>query len=569
MTQSFPVSNKPVSNKPVANQPVASQPAVRPPGPRSWAARWLVPTLSDVFFIALVLWIFASGPMGWTALLADGDTGWHIRTGEFVLDHGYVPDHDLFSYSKPGETWYAWEWLSDVIFALLHRLWGLKAITLLAGVLIIASVAILLAHMIWRGANFFIALPLALMAVGVSSIHYLARPHVFTLFLLPICLWMLDRDRRVPGWAVWWLIPIAVIWTNLHGGYMALIACLGLLVVASALECLPDWLARRPPAALPALKRYAWLAAGCSAATFVNPFGYRLHLHIANYLQSEFIHEVVQEFQSPSFRGESMRQFELFLFAGLLLVGVALLRPIGPRGRDYAAMLWVVYWAHQSLSSVRHATIYVLVAAPFIATVLSDWVAVWVARQPRKSVAAILTSLGHDLAPKFRTVSLWTVVFLAVLPWIDSERMKWPTDFPKEKFPLALLHRHRQLLKERRVFTTDQWGDYLIYQSYPQQRVFIDGRSDFYGAKLGRQYMRLFGADLDWEKVLNQHRFEVVLAPRDWPLVALLKLHPDWQLIGEDRQLKENEAFLFTRKVPLTPRIETRTFDIPHARRED
>jgi len=448
----------------------------------SRAERWLIPTLTDVFFIALVLWIFASGPMGWTALLADGDTGWHIRTGEFVLDHGYVPDHDLFSYSKPGETWYAWEWLSDVVFALLHRQWGLKAITLLAGVLIIASVAILLAHMIWRGANFFVALPLALMAVGVSSIHYLARPHVFTLFLLPICLWILDRDRQSNWKAVWLLVPLSAIWTNLHGGYMALIACLGLLVVASALECLPDWMARRRPASLGALKRYTLLATGCVAATFVNPFGYRLHLHIANYLQSEFIHEVVQEFQSPSFRGESMRQFELFLFLGLISVGVALLRPLSGRGRDFAAMLWVAYWAHQSLTSVRHATIYVLVAAPFVASVLSDWVAVWVANQPRKSVPAILSKIGSDLAPKFSRVSVWAVVFLAVLPWINTDRMKWPTDFPKEKFPLALMHQHKKLLTERRVFTTDQWGGYLIYQSYRRQRVFIDGRSEFYGA---------------------------------------------------------------------------------------
>ncbi len=531
--------------------------------------RWLMPTLTDVFFIALVLWIFASGPMGWTALLADGDTGWHIRTGEFVLDHGYVPDHDLFSYSKPGETWYAWEWLSDVIFALLHRQWGLKAITLLAGVLIIASVAILLAHMIWRGANFFVALPLALMAVGVSSIHYLARPHVFTLFLLPICLWILDRDRKSNWKAVWLLVPLSAIWTNLHGGYMALIACLGLLVVASALECLPDWMARRRPASLGALKRYTLLAAGCVAATFVNPFGYRLHLHIANYLQSEFIHEVVQEFQSPSFRGESMRQFELFLFLGLLSVGVALLRPLSGRGRDFAAMLWVVYWAHQSLTSVRHATIYVLVAAPFVASVLSDWVAVWVANQPRKSVPAILSKIGSDLAPKFSRVSVWAVVFLAVLPWINTDRMKWPTDFPKEKFPLALMHQHKQLLAERRVFTTDQWGDYLIYQSYPQQRVFIDGRSDFYGAKLGREYIRLFGADLEWEQVLKQHRFDVVLAPREWPLVALLKLHPDWELVGEDRKVKENQAFLFVRKVPLDVRVEARNEGIPQVGRKD
>ena len=61
----------------------------------------------------------------------------------------------------------------------------------------------------------------------------------------------------------------------------------------------------------------------------------------------------------------------------------------------------------------------------------------------------------------------------------------------------------------------------------------------------------------------------MVLAPRDWPLVALLRLHPDWQLIGEDRKVKENEAFLFARRVPLTPPIEARTLDIPHRRWED
>lgn len=540
--------------------------------PSSRVMRWITPTMADIFFAALIWWVFASGPMGWTALLADGDTGWHIRTGEFVLDHGYVPDHDLFSYSKAGQTWYAWEWLSDVIFALLHRAWGLKAIVYLSGVLIIASAVVLMAHMIWRGANFFVALPLALLTVGVSSLHYLARPHAFTMFLLPVCLWLLDRDRDRPSWAVWLLIPVAAVWTNLHGGYMALIACLGLLVVATAGECVPDWLAGRRPRALAALERYGVLAAGCTAATFLNPFGYRLHLHIANYLQSDFIQEVVQEFQSPSFRGESMRQLELFLFLGLLAVGVAWLRPMGSRGRDFAAMLWVLYWAHQALTSVRHATIYVLVAAPFVATVLSGALDGWVAGQPRKSSAAILAKLGIDIAPKFRQVSVWVVLFLAILPLVNTERMRWPADFPKEKFPLALLHRHKEMLTARRVLTTDQWGDYLIYQSYPRQRVFIDGRSDFYGAELGREYLRLLSGDLDWETILNRYRFEVVLAPRQWPLVALLKLHPGWELVGEDRNVKETEAFLFVRKAPPVKQLavtQVAAGPIPRKGRED
>ena len=65
-------------------------------------------------------WLFVAGA-GWSVLLADGDTGWHIRAGEFILDTGAVPRTDLFSYSKAGAPWYAWEWLADVVFALAWR----------------------------------------------------------------------------------------------------------------------------------------------------------------------------------------------------------------------------------------------------------------------------------------------------------------------------------------------------------------------------------------------------------------------------------------------------------------
>jgi hypothetical protein len=83
------------------------------------ATRWgrlLVPSLSDFLFVALIAWLFmSSGAHGWQSLLADADAGWHIRTGEYILDHHQVPHHDLYSFSKPGAPWYAWEWLTDII----------------------------------------------------------------------------------------------------------------------------------------------------------------------------------------------------------------------------------------------------------------------------------------------------------------------------------------------------------------------------------------------------------------------------------------------------------------------
>src|ERR1700687_4681623 len=193
-------------------------------------SRALVPSFSDFFFMALIAWLFVCGANGWKALLMDGDTGWHIRTGEFILAHHAVPTQDLFSFSKAGQPWFAWEWLSDVLFAGLFRIGGLKAVVLFAGVLIGAYATVLLRYAIWRGANGLLAACICLFAVGGSSMHFLARPHLFTLVLLPSCLWLVEADRRKNTPFLWLLVPITVLWTNLHGGFVVFIACLALLV---------------------------------------------------------------------------------------------------------------------------------------------------------------------------------------------------------------------------------------------------------------------------------------------------------------------------------------------------
>lgn len=506
--------------------------------------------MADVFFVALVLWLFCASPFGWTALLSDGDAGWHIRTGERILATGQVPSTDPYSFSKPGAEWFAWEWLSDVAYAWLHRVAGLKGVVLLAGVLIAFSTTVLLMHMVWRGANFLVALPVAVLTVGVSSIHYLARPHVFTLALLPVCLWLIDRDRRAQDqqkqsrWL--WAIPlIQVAWTNLHGGFMALIACTGLVMAGEAVACLPDWFGgKRSPEGERRVARYGLLCALCAAATLVNPFGWGLHKHIGKYLQSDFIHDAVQEFQSPQFRSEAMLQFEILLLLALLGAGVAMFS----RSRDWAAMLMVLFWAHQALHAVRHATIFVLVAAPLIASVASEWFSRLAATQKKSSITGILHSLGMDTGVRFRRATWWPVAFVAGLSLMAAPTVKWPTDFPAEKFPLALMHEYRELFVHHRTLTSDQWADYLIYQSYPRQRVFVDGRSDFYGAKLGREYMALFGGNWGWEKTLAKYQFEVVLAPDDWPLTRLLARDANWRLVKQDQTKKTSAATLFVQR---------------------
>jgi hypothetical protein len=494
------------------------------------AHRWgrlLIPSLADFLFVALIAWLFmSSGAHGWQSLLADADVGWHIRTGEYILDHHQVPYHDLYSFSKPGAPWYAWEWLTDVVDGLLFRWAGLKGIVLAAGVLIALFATTLMRRIVDAGAHLFAALLVTLFSVGSASMHFLARPHIFTLVLLSISMGIIEADRRGANPArIWWLVPIALVWTNLHGGFLVLIGLLGLAAVGAAVEA---WLQRPsggPPHWSPAL-RWAKLAAACAAVSFINPYGWELHRHVIEYLRSDWIRKVVQEFQSPSFRDENMLQFEALLFIGLITAGARLRRGQVIDG------LWILALGYMSLSSVRHVPIFVTVASPMIAAEMTSWWKDWVGNSSSGSALGILNQMGREIVPGFQRYTVWMAVAVALLASSGSA-IAWPQDFPSLVFPTAMIHAHEQEILNARVLTTDQWADYLIYL-HPEQKVFVDGRSDFYGPQVGDQFLLLMRGMPGWEKVIETYRFNLALIPVDTALAQLLKQRPEWRVVADN-----------------------------------
>ena len=98
------------------------------------------------------------------------------------------------------------------------------------------------------------------------------------------------------------------------------------------------------------------------------------------------------------------------------------------------------------------------------------------------------------------------------------------------------------MLAGGRLFSFDQWGDYLIFND-PRRKVFIDGRSDFYGSELGNEYLDAMQAKWTWRKVLDKYGVDKVLSPVAWPLAAVLKQDPGWRLVADDGQ-----AILFARR---------------------
>jgi len=482
---------------------------------KRWA-RLAIPSLSDLFFLAILGWVFmSSGSAGWQGLLVDGDVGWHIRTGQWILDHHAVPHHDLYSFSKPDAPWYAWEWLTDVIDGSLDRLAGLKAIVLMAGVVIALFSTSLIRRMVWRGSHLFVAMIVSLLGVGAASIHFLARPHIFTLLLLSISVWIVESDRERPSKRIWLLVPMTAVWTNLHGGFLALIALLGVACIGFALE-------RKWSSAM----RYAWLTAACGAASLVNPYGYRLHQHVLEYLRSDWIRNVIQEFQSPSFRNENMMQFEALLFGGLMIAAL-----LFKRGRVVEG-LWIVFFANMSLSSVRHVPVFVTVTTPILAAELSQLWRAWTANAKKSSLAGIVNGMAADSIRHFGRTSAWPAAAVIALMLIGRP-IPWPTDFAPEIFPVKMVHQHSDVILNARVMTTDQWSDFLIYTN-PQQKVFVDGRSDFYGPEVGNEYIHLMNGQWDWAEIMKKYRFETALLPIESSLSQLLKMSPEWKVVEDD-----------------------------------
>jgi hypothetical protein len=489
--------------------------------------RLLVPSLSDLFFIAMITWLFlSSGAAGWQGLLEDADVGWHIRTGQYILDHKTVPHQDLYSFSKAGAPWYAWEWLADVLDGSLHRWGGLKAIVLTYGALIALFCTTLLRRVVRTGATLFAVLIGSMLAVGAASVHFLARPHVFTLLFLSISMWLIETDRSKPSPRLWLLVPLSLLWTNVHGGFLVLVAVLGLAAVGAVIEA---FLQRRDTGGgmnwQPGL-RYGALAAACFAVSFINPYGWGLHQHVIAYLRSDWIKNAIQEFQSPTFRSENMLQFEALMFMGLITAGAYL------RRRRFTEALWIVFFAYLALSSARHVPIFATVTVPLIAMEMTSWWDSLCAGAGKKSILGILNNMAQDIMAGFHRTTVWPVVFLLILA-LPATPIVWPMDFPDKIFPVKMVHAHEQEILHARLLTTDQWGDYLIYL-HPEIKVFVDGRSDFYGPEIGDQYIHLSSGTWDWQKIMTKYNFDLVLFPVDGPLPQLLKLQADWRVVDDD-----------------------------------
>jgi hypothetical protein len=497
-----------------------------------WLVR-LLPSMQDFAFLMPIVFLF--GRMeGTRSLLGDGDTGWHIRTGEWILSHGRVPEIDIFSFTRPGQPWFAWEWLWDVLFAALHRAGGL-ALVVAASTLLLSATSVLLYRLTARHASPVVAVLVSMLAAAASSIHWLARPHLFTLLFVVLFYRLLDGVAAGRTRLLWALPALTVLWTNLHGGFFVGIILIGAFACGEMMGAAVSPDGGERSRRLSAAVRYAGAAAGCFAASFLNPYTWRLHTHIFAYLTDSYQKNNISEFLSLSFHHPLAPFFELFLLVGSVAA------VWHARRGDYKALFLVGVWAHGALLAARNIPIFVIVTAPLVAEAAEHWMAgltragaaAWVGRVGNGLLRAASRFAEMEGVWRLHLVSAAGAALMLALLYAPAPPRAFRAEFDRQAYPAAALERVR-FAPEARIFTNDEWGDYLIYRLYPHTRVFVDGRSDFYGQAFEEKYMDVVRVKHNWESILSGYGIDTVLLPTNASLAGALKESRRWRVVYDD-----------------------------------
>ncbi len=167
-------------------------------------------------------------------VLGDGDSWWHLATGQWMLDHGRVPDRDVFSYTMAGRPWIAQEWLSQLLMAVAYRAAGWSGVMILFALAVALTVMLLGRHL----GRWLEGLPLLLgvgIAMALLSPSLLARPHLLALPVMELwCagLVIARAENRPPAPGS---LLLMVLWVNLHGSFPVGLLFAALLSVEAAL----------------------------------------------------------------------------------------------------------------------------------------------------------------------------------------------------------------------------------------------------------------------------------------------------------------------------------------------
>lgn len=464
--------------------------------------RRLAPGVPD-FVFGVVLIIVMIG--GRTGLLNDPGTFWHVRLGREIMRTGDVPRFDTLTYTREHTPWVDQSWAFDLALAALVDRWGWSTAIAVTALALATFYGGLARGLLRDGIAPVIVTVVTSLVVGIGSIHFLIRPHLFTLVFVYWVLRICQRQHERGGWLIL-LVPFLMVpWANLHGGFLAgpvivLTAALGHAISG-------DWDESRKRDVL----KFGAVFVLCVLTPLINPYGIGLYRHVFHLLGSSGVTPLIQEYQPISFGQADSRLVEW------VILGLIALPTFSSRRIDRYDLAHSLVWLHFALASVRHAPLFAIVVAPALSKLLDGL--------PLDTRETGRSRIGWTLWSSATAAGLGLALVCGVgLGGFNPD--KWPLD------AVAILN---QEPAELRLFHEQDWGGMIEAECRPTRRAYVDDRFELFGKETILGYLGAMAGGPAWDVLLERQQFRLVWVRPERGLAARLAADPNWKTLHRDR----------------------------------
>jgi len=441
----------------------------------------------------------------------DPDLGWHLRSGQWILQHHTVPRTDPFSVYGADKPWIAYSWLFSVLLFKMYNWLGLSGVALFELLFRTALCAALFYFARHLGSGFWRAAALTFFAIYPMFRIIGPRPGMFTILFLMAELAILSSAARKMNTRTLWLIPpLFALWANLHIQFSYGLFVLGLFAAEPLINRM---LRYRETEATAVRARTLWLILAASfLATLVNPYGWRVYETVFQYMGQTKAFASIIELQSMDFRhAENFVAVLLTLAAAYHLGWRRNVRPIQVFMLVFSALL-----AFRSTKDV------------WFLAIASLWI---LAEQvPAADPRPIPRSRLHRVAIP---ICAGAVIFSSVQRYgLTNDMLQMGYD---GRFPEAAARYIESHHLPGPLYNDFNFGGFLIWR-LPQYQVSMDGRTNVHGDERVGRYFDTWRGKPGWQSDPELATANLVLAPKAYALCDLLKADPRFRLVFEDSQ---------------------------------
>jgi len=500
--------------------------------------------------VVLLALLFAMTEIAETATLV------HVQSGAYMARHGWLPPRtDVFSYTAADRPWRNVAWLFDLIAAGAFALAGAAGLTLLKGGMTAAAFALVTLTRRTDVSSWCCTI-LAAAALLACQPRLNATPELVTLVGVAAVLWIWNRwDRQGRARALFALVPVVLVWSNLDPRMFLGTALILLLVLGDTLGALlhPEdrqpTESRDPPARL-------WLVVGaCLAVSLANPFGWHALLSPLSlygveypaqrsYLAAETSGHGI-EFHSM-ISGAFWRQLTVGTMAGLLLLFAAfVLVALNHRRRRFAHLFALIGFTGFAVAAVHELAAASLVACVVAGINAQEWYQGRFRQSYSVSLSEVIFSRGGRAATVMALLALALFSMTGRLANGHRGRMGLGFTAALQAQIDDLQAEANDAFDDRPFNFRHDQGDLLIWAG---QRVFVDSRVALYGGTgrdnllaLHQNLCTTFASGADegsaalWKDVFDERDVTRVLPPlaapfSDYATFLHLRRSRDWRL---------------------------------------